>query len=132
MHIPPHLLIITIALRVARADLLRPRPLAPLLLEPLGLRPRPLVFALRHHASYYVFTLHVCLDLRGAGWSSEFVGVCLYAAHAYLRSLLKEILRSTSKNNDSPNTCDKAAQAASGPPKADEASEPVKDGIEGK
>ena len=34
------------------ADLLRPRPLAPFFLEPLGLRPRRW-FALRHHTSYY-------------------------------------------------------------------------------
>ena len=39
------------------------------ILEPLGLRPRPLVFALRHHTSYYKYftpaTTSVALGVEG-------------------------------------------------------------------
>ena len=48
------------------------------ILEPLGLRPRPLVFALRHHTSYYKYftpaTTSVALGVEGR-WMPDAVGI---------------------------------------------------------
>ena len=55
LHIPPIIIIARSPSRSARtySALDRWLPSSLNILEPLGLRPRPVVFALRHHTSYY-------------------------------------------------------------------------------